>query len=172
MGNSNSSNEDDSDENPDSEGDSSTSLPPPPTKILSPFERFEFEDLSEAARSMFVDRKDAHSFQVRGANYLIDKKKVHPGPALCKLMLLELYEVESKDGDRHDHVAARGLAKKRREGIAALPGNPYQLIINFQIPGDPPVCLVLCSVCLFLILFPGQYCDLFCSPTSFAGLVR
>lgn len=113
----------------------------------SPFDDFEFGDLSPAARAMFVDRKHTHSFQVRGPTYLKDKKKMHPGPAICKLMLLELYEVEPKDGDRHDHVASRGLARKRVETIAALPGSPFQLVINFQIPGDPPVSL------FFVILF-------------------
>ena len=44
-----------------------------------------------------------------------------------------------QDGDRHDHVASRGAAKERMEAIAALPGRPFQIIVNFQIPGDPPV---------------------------------
>jgi hypothetical protein len=103
------------------------------------FDEFEFDDLSPAARAMFVDRRYTHAFQVRGPKYLDDKKKVHPGSAMCKLMLLELYEVEAKDGDRHDHVASRGLAKQRREAISALPGNPFVIVANFQIPGDPPV---------------------------------
>eukprot|EP01034_Spumella_vulgaris_P039018 gene39018-48185_t len=106
------------------------------------FDDFEFTDLSPAARAMFVDRKFSHTFQVRGGNYLDDKKKVHPGSAMCKLMLLELYEVESKDGDRHDHIASRGLAKQRREAISALPGNPFVIVANFQIPGDPPISIV------------------------------
>ena len=103
------------------------------------FDTFQFDDLSDFAREQFLDRKDDHKFSVRGENYLNDKKKFHPGPAMCKMMLLEVYEVESKDGDRHDHIAVRGLANSRREAIAALPGSPFQILLNFQIPGDPPV---------------------------------
>ena len=71
-----------------------------------------------------------------------DNNKEHPGPALCKLMLMELYEVEPQDGDRHDHVCSKGLARKRIEAISSLPGKPFIYAINFQIPGDPPVSMV------------------------------
>ncbi len=145
MGNNASGEEDTENEKVDSP-DNNTPKVTPATSFTSisedngnEFDTFEFTDLSAAARQMYVDRKHTHAFQVRGPNYMDDKKKIHPGSAMCKLMLLELYEVESKDGDRHDHVASRGLAKQRREKIASLPGNPFQIIINFQIPGDPPV---------------------------------
>lgn len=143
MGNSNS---DDGDEETPSNTPAGSSkdqegIPP----ILNGFDGFEFDDLSKTARGMYVDRKFTHNFQVRGPSYMEDQLKIHPGSAMCKLMLLELYEVEaSKDGDRHDHIAIRGLAKARREAIAALPGNPFQIIINFQIPGDPPVSFLSC----------------------------
>lgn len=39
-------------------------------------------------------------------------------------------------------MALRGVAKERREAISRLPGHPFQMIINFQIPGDPPVSIV------------------------------
>ena len=56
----------------------------------------------------------------------------------------EIYEVDASrepegSKDRHDHVVRRGLARRRLESIAALPGQPFQFIVNFQIPGDPPV---------------------------------
>lgn len=112
------------------------------------FDSFQFDDLSDFARDQFLDRNADHKFSVRGPAYLDDKKKQHPGNAVCKLMLLEVYEVETdKDGDRHDHIALRGLAKSRRDSIAALPGNPFQIIMNFQIPGDPPVSDVVNIVC-------------------------
>ncbi len=47
------------------------------------FDDFEFTDLTAPSRAMFVDRKFTHNFQVRGATYLDDKKKVHPGSAMC-----------------------------------------------------------------------------------------
>ena len=34
--------------------------------------------------------------QVRGNSYLTDQRKVDPGPAMAKLMLMELYTVEAK----------------------------------------------------------------------------
>ena len=46
------------------------------------------------------------------------------------------------NSDRHDHVASRGLAKKRVAAITSLPGQPFVIVINYQLPGDPPVSLV------------------------------
>ena len=80
--------------------------------------------------------------QVRGDTYLDDGKKVAPGPAMSKLMLLELYEVEAGDGDRHDHIVSRGKAKQRLEALRTLPEELFFFILNFQIPGDPPVSIV------------------------------
>ena len=142
---------------------SSSSLSPPPVAVLTvdptlklkqpfvwnkaafdphAFFNFEFADIDPLARSMFEDRSFAHTFKTRGPTYFVDNTKVDPGPALMKLMLMELYEVESKDGDRHDHVASRGLARERLDVLRNLPGNPFVLVINFQIAGDPPVSLV------------------------------
>jgi Protein ENHANCED DISEASE RESISTANCE 2, C-terminal len=39
-------------------------------------------------------------------------------------------------------VAQRGRARDRVEEIARNAGNPFQFIVNFQIPGDPPVSIV------------------------------
>jgi hypothetical protein len=60
------------------------------------FYSFEFKDLSPEERKMYIDRADTHNFKVRGPNYLKDGNKIEAGPALCKLMLMELYEVEPK----------------------------------------------------------------------------
>lgn len=37
-----------------------------------------------------------HHFKTRGSNYLRDKVKYYTGPAICKIMLLEVYEVKEK----------------------------------------------------------------------------
>ena len=71
-----------------------------------------------------------------------DQKKVAPGPAMSKLMLLELYEVEAKDGDRHDHVVSRGKAKQRLEALRTLPEHLFFIVFNIQLPGDPPISIV------------------------------
>ena len=50
--------------------------------------------------------------------------------------------VDLLDGDRHDHVARRGLARQRVASLSQLEGEPFLFIVNFQIPGDPPVSIV------------------------------
>ena len=106
------------------------------------FYNFEFEDLESSARDIFRDRSYAHTFKVRGPTYFIDQQKTDPGPAMMKLMLMELYEVEPKDIDRHDHIASRGLGQERVQVLRNLPGNPFIFVVNFQVAGDPPVSLV------------------------------
>ena len=72
-----------------------------------------------------------------------DQKKIAPGAAMSKLMLLELYEVEAKDeNQRHDHIVSRGKAKQRLEALRTLPEHLFFIVLNFQIPGDPPVSIV------------------------------
>lgn len=107
------------------------------------FDRFEFSDVLPEAKKHYWDAGSSHHFELRGATYLEDKTKSHPGPAMLKLMLMELYEVDaSEPGDRHDHICSKGLAKKRIEAISSLPGKPFIFVINFQIPGDPPISMV------------------------------
>ena len=107
----------------------------------STFDAFDLPDVTPEDRAHWWDAANSHHFQVRGPSYKDDGAKEHPGPALCKLMLLEIYEVE-EGGDRHDHVCSMGLARKRIDAISSLPGAPFVFVVNFQIPGDPPVSLV------------------------------
>lgn len=106
------------------------------------FDEFSFADQTEVERKMSLELGRTHDFKLRGQNYLQDQVKVHPGNSLARLMGMEIYEVDPKDGDRHDHVVSRGQAKKRLESISNLPGNPFQFVVNYQIPGDPPVSIV------------------------------
>ena len=69
---------------------------PDPNREESMFEEFHFTDLTPAARDIYIDRRYTHNFQVRGQNYKSDGKKIHPGSAICKCMLMEIYEVEAK----------------------------------------------------------------------------
>ena len=86
---------------------------------------------------------------------MTDKKKIPAGPALCKLLCLETFEVNiDRDGDRHDHIAQRGVVKRRIDAIQCLKDPPFLFILNFQIPGEPPVsdiCIYMCVcvVCWF-----------------------
>ena len=66
------------------------------SSVDSIFEDFHFSDIAPAARDIYIDRRYIHNFQVRGKTYKIDGKKIHPGSAICKCMLMELYEVEAK----------------------------------------------------------------------------
>lgn len=52
---------------------------------------------------------------------------------------LTIYEQKDKEIARHDHIVSRGLAKSRLGLIGSSAGNPFQIILNFQIPGTPPV---------------------------------
>lgn len=105
----------------------------------------EFTDQTAEERAMYRDLRADHKFLVRGQNYMSDHKKIHAGestwgvvamfvlinvgaeyfvitkraypsgPALCRLVIMELYEVES--GVRHDHIASLGLAKERVDAL-------------------------------------------------------
>ena len=66
-----------------------------------------------------------------------DKKKIDAGPALFRLMSMEIFSVE--EGDSHFHVATQGVIKRRVEAALCLQHPPFLFIINFQLPGDPPV---------------------------------
>jgi hypothetical protein len=118
----------------------------------------EFTDQSEAEKSMSRDLRMAHKFSVRGKNYARDGKKIQTGPAIFRLVIMEVYEVET--GTRHDHIASMGRAKERidalnRSSVTSFPSSPSLLILlnslpeppllfvmNFQIPGDPPVSIM------------------------------
>ena len=67
-------------------------------------------------------------------------------------MLMENIHVDTaKYGDRLDHIAALGRVKRRIEIMHNLPGNPFVIILNLQIPGDPP-----CSI-VFYFLVPLSF---------------
>ena len=103
----------------------------------------EWTDVSKEARAMYTCRASTHPMKVRGETYMDDQKKIAPGAAMSKLMLLELYEVEAKDeNQRHDHIVSRGKAKQRLEALRTLPEHLFFIVLNFQIPGDPPVSIV------------------------------
>jgi hypothetical protein len=53
---------------------------------------------------------------------------------------MDIFAVD--EGDRHDHVASMGRAKARIDVLNSLPEPPYVFVLNFQIPGDPPVSIV------------------------------
>lgn len=65
---------------------------------------------------------------------------------MCKLILMELFEVDTiMYGDRHDHIVSidQGVVKQRVDVISSqIEGNPMVLVLNIQIPGDPPVSIV------------------------------
>lgn len=46
-------------------------------------------------------------------------------------------------GDRHDHIARFGLARRRVQAITRLADVDSVFIVNIQIPGDPPVSAVM-----------------------------
>jgi hypothetical protein len=92
-----------------------------------------------------------HGFKLRGQSYKTDGKKVPAGPPLSRLLAFETYLVDvareglGPDGhptERHDHVAARGVCRRRLEAVLCLRDPPFLYVMNFQLPGDPPVSMV------------------------------
>jgi hypothetical protein len=59
----------------------------------------EFKNIPASAKRIYsaphLDYSN-HGFQVRGRTYLQDSIKVNPGLPMCKMMLLEMYEVQAK----------------------------------------------------------------------------
>jgi len=56
--------------------------------------------------------------------------------------MVELFEVEQKYGSRIDHISSIGKCKQRIDAITSIEDNPFVLVLNIQIPGDPPVSIV------------------------------
>lgn len=75
---------------------------------------------------------------------------------MSRLMLMENIHVNTaRYGERLDHIAAIGRVKRRIEIMNGLPGNPFVIVLNLQIPGDPPVSIVF----YFLVpttFYPGR----------------
>ena len=63
---------------------------------MSVFNNYEFPGISPEVRARYCDRAYSHKFKVRGPTYFVDQRKEDPGPAMCKLMLFEIYEVEPR----------------------------------------------------------------------------
>lgn len=75
----------------------------------------EFTDQSDAEKFMYRDLRMTHKFSVRGKNYARDGKKIETGPAIFRLVVMDVYEVET--GTRHDHIASMGRAKQRIDAL-------------------------------------------------------
>ena len=102
---------------------------------------FKFIDITPDGLNQFVDIAQNNTFEVRGKNYMDDKIKIPAQLPLMKMVLLELYEVNSDiDGDRHDHVCLKARAQRRIKSIRNV--SPLVFVLNLQIPGDPPVSIV------------------------------
>jgi hypothetical protein len=104
-----------------------------------------------------LDRRTCNIYWLYHVNNLlhIPAFQVDAGPAIAKIALMENIHVDvSKYGDRLDHIAAIGRVKRRVEIMTSLPGNPFVILLNLQIPGDPP-----CSIVFYFILplsfYPG-----------------
>lgn len=91
----------------------------------------EFTDQTEAEKLMYRDLRMDHKFLVRGKNYAQDGKKIQTGPAIFRLVVMDVYEVET--GSRHDHVASLGRAKQRVDALNRYIFLNYFLIIFYII---------------------------------------
>ena len=80
---------------------------------------------------------------VRGATYLQDRVKVHAGPCLGQLLHVDL--ISLADSDPKDHIARWD---RQREGSVLQQMEEqfpelHVFIVNFQLPGDPFIVVVL-----------------------------
>jgi hypothetical protein len=126
-------------------------------------DEFQFLDIPKIIANMSEDAKFTHNFQVRGLNYLNDKKKISGGFALMKLITMELYKVKNptKERDRYDHIAAHPKIQARIATLMAAldEEKPFIYVVNIQIPGNPPV------NCVFYFAVP-HYFHKDCEPGS------
>jgi hypothetical protein len=61
---------------------------------------------------------------------------------VCLASLLQaVFEVE-EGRDREDHIARRGEVAQLVAAVSRLQDRPFVFLLNFQVPGDPPLCLV------------------------------
>jgi hypothetical protein len=120
-----------------------------PLPAVASMEDFQFSDIPKQIAQMCEDSKFSHSYQVRGLNYLNDKKKVSGGFAIAKFMGMELYKVKNptKERDRYDHIALYPKVQRKIQALSALQEKPFVVLINIQIPGDPPI-----MVCFYFVI--------------------
>lgn len=75
------------------------------------------------------------AFQVRGSNYLHDKKKVLSDPSLMEVVAVDLFEFPSPE----EHVASR--AESALDKLECSEARPL-LAVNFMLPGPPHMSMV------------------------------
>lgn len=117
---------------------------PPPPVTTAPrrprfdFETFEMRDANESLAAVCQDAQADHDFKVRGPSYLTTRAKVPAGAALGRLFHLDIFSVR-EGKSREDHIVSRGRARARLEQLRELDGAPFVMVVNFQVPGTPPV---------------------------------
>jgi len=79
---------------------------------------------------------DRSPLRVRGANYLIDKKKIECRKAAFKLVAMDLFETE----EHVTHIASRPDSLVHR--LTKEAGHPFIFLVHFTIPGPPFYSLV------------------------------
>ena len=95
----------------------------------------------------YYDPGNGNTFRVRGKHYLRDGRKFSAGPPVGKLVLACVFKIPpEKPGQREDHMASRGrMAEmlKEMQDLDARDGRPpFLFLVNFQVPGDPPLSMV------------------------------
>jgi hypothetical protein len=112
----------------------------------------EFLDQTDAERSMYRDLRMGHKFMVRGKNYARDGKKILTGPAIFRLVVMDVYEVET--GTRHDHIASMGRAKQRIDALNRSPppllffiltSGTLSLSLNLRLPQSSRASSLICD---------------------------
>jgi len=88
----------------------------------------------------------ATSFQVRGANYIKDRKKVESRPSLFRLFAVDLVKVSKpilKGFCNHPNERVQQCLKAEKAKIAGSEMPPFIFCVNITVPGTPAHHLVI-----------------------------
>lgn len=92
-------------------------------------------------RSMWTE-PDGTAMLVRGPDYLTDRRKIPSAPPVFRLVGVDLFECKEPQehiAARPDNIVQRELARHAQAGTEM----PFTFVINFVIPGNPRLALVL-----------------------------
>jgi hypothetical protein len=96
----------------------------------------------------YYDAGPTHGFHVRGKHYMLDGRKIPAGRPVGTLVLAMVFTIPpDAPGGREDHVASRGRVAERLAALRELDARdgrpPFNFVLNFQVPGEPPLSMVI-----------------------------
>ena len=118
--------------------------PPPPVTSAPRRPRFDFETFemrehrNESPWLGVSGRSGRPRLQGSRAELSHDARRTcRPGAALGRLFHLDIFRIR-EGKSREDHIV-HAEARARLEQLRELDGAPFVMVVNFQVPGTPPV---------------------------------